>query len=140
MKSSSIIPLIIGILLFVLCVFWYFSTGTGNQAALTAIAPTNEAQTQFQALFSELTAISFNTDIFSDSRFNALVDLTTPIAPESTGRLDPFAAITSMSIVVNTGVTIGNTAMPSVPTTTPTRISTSTPPRTSTTTIIKLKK
>jgi hypothetical protein len=47
---------------------------------------------KFKALINELPD-SFDTRIFSDARFNALVDLTTRISPESLGRLDPFASI-----------------------------------------------
>lgn len=76
-------------------IYWYFFTGTGNQIPLTANESENRAQTEFQALVGELTPISFDNSIFSDSRFNALADLITPVAPESTGRLDPFAIITN---------------------------------------------
>ena len=54
------------------------------------------AQTKFQTLVGELTPISFNTSIFSDAHFTALVDIATPVAPETIGRLDPFAAITGV--------------------------------------------
>lgn len=72
--------------------YWYFFTGTGNQPPLTVSASRSLSQTQFQTLVNEL-SISFDTDIFSDVRFNALVDLTTQISPESSGRLDPFAPV-----------------------------------------------
>jgi len=74
--------------------YWYFFTGTGNQPPLTARnAIENKAQTQFQALVTTLTPISFDTAIFSDPRFTVLTDLTTQITPESSGRIDPFAVI-----------------------------------------------
>lgn len=71
--------------------YWYFVSGNETEPTLRASAPTNQAQMQFEKLIGELRPISFDTDIFSDPRFNALVDLTTPIAPESFGRLDPLA-------------------------------------------------
>jgi hypothetical protein len=75
--------------------YWYFTSQSGNQPPLTSstAGADNPAQSQFQALVSELSPISFNTDIFSDPRFTALVDLKTPIAPEAAGRIDPFAPI-----------------------------------------------
>lgn len=76
--------------------YWYFFGGGGSsgQTTLTATGSTqNSAQAQFQVLASELKSISFDTKIFSDPRFNALIDLTTPIMPEATGRPDPFAPI-----------------------------------------------
>lgn len=96
MKSNPT-PFIIAILIAAAGVYWYISTGTGNQIPLTANEPVNQAQTKFQTLVSELKSISFNTTIFSDSRFNALVDFTTPVSPETTGRLDPFAPIAGIS-------------------------------------------
>ncbi|MBU6490653.1 hypothetical protein KGQ25_00600 [Patescibacteria group bacterium] len=77
--------------------YWYFFTGTGNQPPLTTSATTNESQMHFQTLVNELQPISFDTSIFSDARFNALVDLTTQVSPEPSGRLDPFAPISGMS-------------------------------------------
>lgn len=73
--------------------YWYFFTGTGNDAPLTADATQNPAQTQFKMLVSELGPITFNTAIFTDPRFVGLSDLATPISPETPGRLDPFATI-----------------------------------------------
>jgi hypothetical protein len=87
------ILLIIATFLVALGAYWYFFTGTGNQPPLTTGVQGNEAQTQFQILVSELQPISFDTSIFSDPRFMMLIDLATPIAPETAGRLDPFAPI-----------------------------------------------
>ena len=98
MKSNTFIIGIVTILI-AAAAYWYFFTGTGNQTPLSADASVNAAQTQFQTLVSELQPISFDTSIFSDPRFNALVDLTTPVSPETTGRLDPFAAITNSSFI-----------------------------------------
>lgn len=76
--------------------YWYFFTDTGNKPPLTTLSSsTNQAQSRFQTLVGELQPVSFNTDIFSDSRFNALVDLATPIAPETAGRIDPFAPVSA---------------------------------------------
>ncbi|MBI3572025.1 hypothetical protein HY091_00605 [Candidatus Kaiserbacteria bacterium] len=79
--------------------YWYFFTGSGGNAPpLSASAPAqNEAQAQFDTLVGELNPISFNPVIFSDPRFAALVDLATPIAPEATGRIDPFAPLGAKS-------------------------------------------
>lgn len=90
MKKNTIY-LIIAALVVAAGAYWYFFTGTGNQPPLSASTVTNPAQVQFQTLVGELQPISFNTSIFSDPRFNALVDITTSISPESFGRLDPLA-------------------------------------------------
>ena len=90
--NSNTIFLIIATLIVAAGAYWYFFTGTGNQPPLTAMSATsNQAQMQFQSLVSELQPISFDTAIFENPRFMALVDLTTPIQPEASGRPDPFA-------------------------------------------------
>jgi hypothetical protein len=96
MKSTSPVPFVIALLIAGAGIYWYFFTGT-EQPPLMVNEPASQAQTKFQTLLSELTPISFNTSIFSDPRFNALVDLTTPISPETIGRLDPFAPIAGIS-------------------------------------------
>lgn len=96
--DSNTTLIVIATLIVAAGAYWYFFTGTGNQPPLTATTVSeNQAQTRFQALVSELQPISFDTDIFSDPRFLSLVDLTTPITPESAGRLDPFASIIGVS-------------------------------------------
>ncbi len=91
MKSNATL-FIVATLVVGAVAYWYFFTGTGNQPSLTVSASENAAQTEFKTLINEL-PVSFDTNIFSDVRFNALVDLTTQISPESLGRLDPFASI-----------------------------------------------
>jgi hypothetical protein len=82
--------------------YWYFFTGNGNDPSLSGTSTsTNQAQTQFQMLVGELQPISFDPSIFSDPRFTALIDLTTPVSQESTGRLDPFAAVSNSNTVSN---------------------------------------
>lgn len=93
MKSNtSPTPFIIAIIVAAAGLYWYFFMGSDTQLPLT-VAVENPAQTKFQMLVSELKPISFNTGIFADPRFNALVDLSTTVSPEASGRLDPFAPI-----------------------------------------------
>ena len=101
--ETGIVPIIIVLLVIAAGIYWFFFTGTGNQLPLTGSSPVTQAQNEFQTLVGELTPISFDTDIFSDARFNALVDITTPIIPEPSGHLDPFSA-TAGSVVSTTSV------------------------------------
>lgn len=73
---------------------WYFfsSPSEPTQEPLTAQG-LNPAQTKFATLVSQLQPIHFDTAIFDDPNFLALVDLTTPVTPEPTGRPDPFAPL-----------------------------------------------
>ena|SRR3989344_6029087 len=96
MKPNTVI-LIIATLIVAVGAYWYFFTGTGNEPPLTTTgAADNQAQSRFQTLLSELQPVSFNTNIFSEPRFMALVDLATPVAPETVGRLDPFAPVSDV--------------------------------------------
>ncbi len=93
MKSNTTVVVILTLLI-AAGAYWYFFMGSSNQPPLTASVPAqNAAQTQFQALVSELQPISFKTAIFSDPKFTSLIDLSTPVSPEPTGRLDPFAPV-----------------------------------------------
>lgn len=96
MKSNTII-LIIATLIVALGAYWFFFTDTGNEPPLTTTSTDNELQLRFQTLVSQLQPISFNTSIFAEPRFMALVDLATPITPEVAGRSDPFAPIPGVS-------------------------------------------
>ncbi len=91
MKSSTLLLIIVTLLL-AGGVYWYFSISGGTQPSLT-ITPGSQSSTQakFAALVGQLQPITFATAIFSDPRFTALVDITTPIESETLGRTDPFA-------------------------------------------------
>ncbi len=92
MKSNTMLLILITLLI-AGGAYWYFFTGNGDQPPLSVSTSVNRAQTQFQTLVNELKPISFATDLFSDPRFNALVDLATPVTPEPAGRVDPFAPL-----------------------------------------------
>ncbi len=96
MKSNTLI-LIVATLIVACGAYWYFFTDTGNEPSLTTGQTASQTQIEFQTLLGELQPISFNTAIFLDPRFKSLVDLTTPITPETIGRLDPFAPVPGIS-------------------------------------------
>ena len=98
MKSNTTLIITTVALILAALAYWYFFTGTGNEPPLSTDTPTNVAQMQFETLVGQLQPISFNTKIFSDARFNALVDITTPVSPEPFGRSDPLAPISGGGI------------------------------------------
>ncbi|MEK9184235.1 MAG: hypothetical protein AAB892_00715 [Patescibacteria group bacterium] len=51
------------------------------------------SEANFVTLAGELDSIVFDTSIFSDPRFLALIDIHTAITPEVPGRNDPFAPL-----------------------------------------------
>ena len=95
MKPNTILAVIITIFLAAVA-YWYFVVDSGNQSTLTTAATPSAAQAQFDTLVSELQPISFDTSIFSDPRFSALIDMTTPVSPEPVGRIDPLATFSSV--------------------------------------------
>jgi hypothetical protein len=97
MKFSNPTIIIVSALIVAGGAYWYFFTGTGNEPPLTTNVPQNGSQTQFQALVGQLQSISFDTSIFSEQNFMMLTDLATPVAPEASGRSDPFASIPGIS-------------------------------------------
>jgi hypothetical protein len=72
--------------------YWIFFSGQPT-APISASGPASPQETQFLSLSSELSPISFDTDIFNDPRFMGLVDLSTPVSDEAKGRVDPFAPL-----------------------------------------------
>lgn len=93
MKPNTIFLVVAGIAVLA-GLYWYFFTGSPPQAPLSATpASQNQAQAQFEVLIGQLEPISFDLAILSDPRFTALVDLSTPVAPEPVSRADPFAPI-----------------------------------------------
>ena len=95
MKTNAIL-ISVAALIVAAGAYWFFFAGTNNQPPVSATVAPSDAQLQFETLASQL-PISFKTDIFSDKRFNALVDITTPITPEPAGRADPLAPIAGVS-------------------------------------------
>lgn len=99
MKLDRTTMILIGVLLFVAAFgYWYFFTGDdADSATLTAVPSGNAAQSRFESLVGQLGPINFDTKIFSDPRFNSLVDLKTPISAETAGRADPFAPVSGVT-------------------------------------------
>lgn len=61
------------------------SVGASSQAAL-------EAQ-EFLVKLQELNAIKIEGSVFSDTRFNTLIDFRQELRPEAVGRNNPFAPV-----------------------------------------------
>jgi hypothetical protein len=78
--------------------YWYLAPSLSTDQALIPDVALSPAQVEFQTLVNELQPISFDAKIFSDPEFQALQDLTTPIAPETKGRTDPFAPVPGTSV------------------------------------------
>lgn len=55
--------------------------------------PTSPEEIAFVNLASQLDPLTFDTSIFSDTRFTSLIDIHTAVVPEPSGRRDPFAPL-----------------------------------------------
>ncbi|MBI2409582.1 hypothetical protein HYV30_00885 [Candidatus Kaiserbacteria bacterium] len=94
MKSSQTPLLVLAAIILAAGAYWYFFFGSDEEeATLSASRSVSEAQAQFQVLISQLSPISFPTEILSDPRFGVLVDMAVPVFPEPAGRPDPFAQL-----------------------------------------------
>jgi len=91
-KSPSTIIGLIVIVLLGLAYFFFFSSPETPALSATNVA-SSAAEQSFAALVTQLAPITFNLKVFSDARFASLTDLSTPIAPEPSGRTDPFAPV-----------------------------------------------
>ena len=73
--------------------YYFFFLAKDDGTVLSGSAPASDAEVSFINLVSQLGAVEFDTHIFDDPRFNALVDMRTPILPEPAGRKDPFGPL-----------------------------------------------
>ncbi len=71
----------------------FFNASSDTSAISTTGAPASAAEVTFLDLASKAGPISFDTSIFTDSRFTSLVDIHQAIVPDSPGRTDPFAPL-----------------------------------------------
>ncbi|HEX8947135.1 MAG TPA: hypothetical protein VF829_02895 [Candidatus Paceibacterota bacterium] len=94
MKNTTTF-IIIGIVVVLVGGYFYMSGTSGSELPVTVSASADSTSTpsQFESLVAQVTPLSFDTSIFSDPRFEALHDMTTPFTPVTVGRTDPFAPI-----------------------------------------------
>ncbi len=108
--NSSTILILVTVLAVAAGAYWYFFAGTGNAPPLTTSTDVNSKQAEFQTLLGELQSIKFDTTIFDDTRFKALVDITVPVSSETVGRTDPFASVSGA------GASAANATLPNAST------------------------
>lgn len=78
--------------------YWFFAPGESSnieELPLSEASSIPLLESRFLELATQLNGISFNTTIFTDPRFSALIDITKEIIPEPAGRTDPFAPISA---------------------------------------------
>jgi hypothetical protein len=93
LTKSNIILIVAASLTFVAAVYYYFFYNKDTGSAVVATAPASAAELDFVNLAGQIDSISFDPGIFSDPRFMRLTDIHTIVVPESSGRRDPFAAL-----------------------------------------------
>ena len=73
--------------------FLWMRPAADDTVTVADYGPASTAQATFLTLAGQLDPISFDTAVLSDVRFLSLVDITTAIIPEDSGRTDPFAPL-----------------------------------------------
>jgi len=96
MNTNTILIIVISLIV-AAGAYWFFFTGEGNEPSLSVNTTENPTQARFQTLVRELQSISLDASIFTEPRFMVLMDLTTPVTPETVGRLDPFAPVSAVN-------------------------------------------
>jgi flagellar basal body-associated protein FliL len=100
-SSRSILIIIIGIAFFVLGGgYILFSASpsvpvSSKEGESTEDSSPASAERQFLSLVASLEPTHLDTKLLSDIRFTSLSDIREPVAPEASGRLNPFAAFSN---------------------------------------------
>lgn len=92
-KKKTIIIAAAIVVLGVVAYFLWLRPTTEENVSVVGFGPTGQAQATFLTLAAQLQPIAFNASVLSDPRFAALIDIKTVIAPEASGRTDPFAPL-----------------------------------------------
>lgn len=90
---SNIILIAAAALTFFAAVYYYGFYNKDTGSAVIPVGPASEAELDFVNLAGQIDSITFDTSIFSDSRFISLTDIRTTVVPETAGRRDPFAPL-----------------------------------------------
>lgn len=96
-SRSGIVLLILGLLVVAAAGYMLFAKGDSAPGVTVDGEPGSEAETAFLNLTAEIDSIRFDTEVFEDPRFAALVDIRTTIVPETSGRPDPFAPLSGLA-------------------------------------------
>lgn len=92
-NKNNIILLILGLLLIGAAVYLLFLRPNTDATVTVSTGPTSAVEQTFLNLTAQINPVGFDTTLFANPHFNALVDLKTAIIPETSGRIDPFAPL-----------------------------------------------
>jgi hypothetical protein len=93
LSRKSLLTLLSAAIVLVGGFYYFFIYTRQDSSVLSSTEPATEAELSFISLFGELGAVTFDTRLLDDPRFSALVDIRTPIVPETAGRKDPFGPL-----------------------------------------------
>jgi hypothetical protein len=96
-NQTAVILIVLGLVVLGAVAYLLFGQGQTDPAVLITDTAITERELVFVNLTAQIEPIKFETGILTDPRFLALVDLSTAIVPENTGRTDPFAPIPGVS-------------------------------------------
>lgn len=92
-SRTKIIFAAIGVGVLLIAAYLLFFNNSTSSAVAVSGAPASAAEVSFLNLVAQVDPLSFDTSIFTDPRFMALVDIRTAVVPEPSGRTDPFAPL-----------------------------------------------
>lgn len=93
-SRTAIVIVIVALLLLGAAAFLLFGEDARG-TAITAenVGPASGAEQVFITLTGKIDPVELDTSILEDERFKRLQDIRTPIIPEASGRIDPFAPL-----------------------------------------------
>jgi hypothetical protein len=91
-SRTNILLIILGVVVLGAAAYYFLPSSDASSAtALSGDMPADANEAAFIQLSSELDPISFDAHVLDDPRLTSLVDISTQVIPESSGRTDPFA-------------------------------------------------
>lgn|SRR3989338_11599610 len=87
---------IIGAVVIVVLAFFLYKFLAGSQAAPLPDAPglsATEANVDLLKMAQDISAVNYQSDLFSTPGYRQLVDFSAPLAPQAIGRANPFDII-----------------------------------------------
>jgi hypothetical protein len=108
--KKIIVPVVIAALLFAGYNFFLKGDGSDSLLNVTTATPDDALGTEIIRAINQISTLKLDRSIFDDPIFSTLVDRSEEIAPEKTGRANPFAVIGSSNSTSTNSVKTATTS------------------------------